>query len=194
MRGQINREQLYKDIQGYIKNSSSISASFSPALGTSDHTKLINRYKENQHPISAIIGLQDELNKKLEKVVFNYGTKTYLENTTFILSTGEPIFEIDTGQMKIGNGIDIYKSLPYVGETSFNNLFNYETDSLINKKVYHILWTEKPTSSNLLYGFSVDPENGKTVQITNNYGDLELNYLINDNNTISNSEIDNLFN
>jgi hypothetical protein len=32
-----------------------------------------------------------------------------------VLSPGEPGFEIDTGKVKIGNGIDEWVELPYLG-------------------------------------------------------------------------------
>ena len=35
------------------------------ATGTRDHTELFNRKVENAHPISAITGLQEELDEKL---------------------------------------------------------------------------------------------------------------------------------
>lgn len=37
--------------------------------GTDDHNELINRDMEDQHPISAITGLQDELNSKQNKLI-----------------------------------------------------------------------------------------------------------------------------
>jgi hypothetical protein len=38
--------------------------------------------------------------------------------STVILALGEPSVVTDTGQMKIGNGVDIWVNLPYVGSTS----------------------------------------------------------------------------
>lgn len=32
-----------------------------------------------------------------------------------VLASGQPCIELDTGQMKVGNGTDAYNSLPYVG-------------------------------------------------------------------------------
>jgi len=34
---------------------------------------------------------------------------------TKIPEDGQPLFERDTGQLKIGNGVDLYKDLEYVG-------------------------------------------------------------------------------
>lgn len=45
------------------------------------------------------------------------GTKSTLEASQTVFSDGQPIFEKDTGQLKIGNGADIFSNLPYVGAT-----------------------------------------------------------------------------
>ena len=54
---------------------------------------------------------------------FKRGLKSVLETRLVqtdlgILLAGEPAFETDTGQLKIGNGKDPYKDLPYVGGVS----------------------------------------------------------------------------
>lgn len=46
------------------------------------------------------------------------GTKSTLESSQTVFSDGQPIFEKDTGQLKIGNGVDIFSNLPYVGATA----------------------------------------------------------------------------
>lgn len=41
---------------------------------------------------------------------------------------GEPIFETDTNKLKIGNGIDDYKDLPYIsGSSSQSQILFYDT-------------------------------------------------------------------
>jgi hypothetical protein len=64
------------------------------------------------------------INKVLIKTPqFKRGLKSVLEARLIqgdlgILLAGEPAFETDTGQLKIGNGKDSYKDLPYVGDVS----------------------------------------------------------------------------
>lgn len=46
------------------------------------------------------------------------GTKSQLDSYQTVIAEGQPIFEKDTGQLKIGNGSSIYSALPYVGASS----------------------------------------------------------------------------
>lgn len=46
------------------------------------------------------------------------GTKSQLETSQTVFADGQPVFEKDTGQLKIGNGIGNFASLPYVGSSS----------------------------------------------------------------------------
>lgn len=48
-------------------------------------------------------------------IQFLRGNKSQLEASQTIFGDGQPIFEKDTGQLKVGNGIDVFSSLPYVG-------------------------------------------------------------------------------
>ena len=55
------------NITGKISTTTkNISATISSGGGSSDHNRLFNRDAENQHPISAITGLQKLLDSKLE--------------------------------------------------------------------------------------------------------------------------------
>lgn len=46
--------------------------------------------------------------------LFKKGTKAELEASSSIPREGEPIFETDTGRLKIGDGVSAYASLSYV--------------------------------------------------------------------------------
>lgn len=46
------------------------------------------------------------------------GTKSQLDSYQTVIAEGQPVFEKDTGQLKIGNGSSIYSALPYVGAGS----------------------------------------------------------------------------
>lgn len=48
-------------------------------------------------------------------IQFLRGTKDALETENPVLLAGQPAVELDTGQLKIGNGTTAYNSLPYVG-------------------------------------------------------------------------------
>ena len=50
--------------------------------------------------------------------------QTWLEKNP-ILAQGEPGFELDTGRLKVGNGIQAYSELDYIGE---GNIFFGETN------------------------------------------------------------------
>lgn len=38
------------------------------------------------------------------------------EELNFLLAAGEPGYELDTGKLKVGNGVTPWKELPYIGE------------------------------------------------------------------------------
>ena len=53
----------------------------------------------------------------IQKIQFKRGNKVDLElvlKGANKLASGEPAFELDTGKLKIGNGIDNYVDLPYL--------------------------------------------------------------------------------
>lgn len=51
-------------------------------------------------------------------IQFMRGTKSQLTSNSSIIAAGQPVFEIDTGQLKIGNGSSVFSALPYVGVSS----------------------------------------------------------------------------
>ena len=51
-------------------------------------------------------------------IQFLRGTQSQLQSSQQIFAAGQPIFESDTGQLKIGNGINNFAGLPYVGGSS----------------------------------------------------------------------------
>ena len=57
-------------------------------------------------------------------IQFLRGSKSQLESSSTIIAAGQPVFESDTGQLKIGTGSSRYSSLPYVG-----SIFEYDPDS-----------------------------------------------------------------
>lgn len=47
-------------------------------------------------------------------LLFKKGTKAELEASSSILRAGEPIFETDTGRLKVGDGVSTYSNLSYI--------------------------------------------------------------------------------
>lgn len=65
---------------------------------------------------------------KIDLLQIKRGSKAALERTLAgekRLIDGEPAFEKDTGKLKVGNGVQDYKDLPYVasGSSSSNQIF-----------------------------------------------------------------------
>lgn len=48
-------------------------------------------------------------------IQFLRGNKAQLNSSINVIADGQPVFEKDTGQLKIGNGVNLFKDLPYVG-------------------------------------------------------------------------------
>ena len=51
-------------------------------------------------------------------IQFLRGAQSQLQSSQQIFAAGQPIFESDTGQLKIGDGIRTFANLPYVGKSS----------------------------------------------------------------------------
>lgn len=51
-------------------------------------------------------------------IQFLRGTSSQLQSSNQIFAAGQPIFESDSGQLKIGNGMSTFANLPYVGASS----------------------------------------------------------------------------
>lgn len=57
------------------------------------------------------------------------GTKSQLDSYQTVIAEGQPVFEKDTGQLKIGNGSAIYSALPYVGASSESGRIQLQGDT-----------------------------------------------------------------
>lgn len=71
--------------------------------------------------------------------------------------------------------------------------FEHQSDEVIDGSVFHVLWKVKPTTSNQVNGFAVNPKNGKIVDICSINGVITSYRYISEADTISTDEIDNLF-
>lgn len=119
---------------------------------------------------------------------FKRGLKSVLETRLVqtdlgILLAGEPAFETDTGQLKIGNGKDPYKDLPYVGGVSqeYLNKINQNAvdiksiDSRLSvlEAIKHHEHENKSELDKIIIG---DVEKWNSLK---NYDDSEIKALIN---------------
>ena len=100
------------------------------------------------------------------------GTKSQLDSYQTVIAEGQPVFEKDTGQLKIGNGSSIYSALPYVGASSGGSFpsATVRTSSIdSSKKEGYIDFTEdlrlcfgvwRYSNSENYYFWNCDTDNG----------------------------------
>lgn len=162
----------------------------------------------------------------IQQIQFKRGSKAALEavltkDKKSVLLLGEPAYETDTKQLKIGDGISDYKDLPYISEGTgidsrfeitdpINNqilvydqskkkwvnkttIFEHVSDELIDGNVYHILWKVKPTALNTVYGITTDPSNGSTIEVCSDKGVISITKVAQETSAIPIAEINKLF-
>lgn len=160
----------------------------------------------------------------IQQIQFKRGPKYVLEavltkEKKSVLLLGEPAYETDTGQLKIGDGISDYKDLAYIGteiDSRFeitdpvNNqilvydqakkkwvnkktIFEHASDELIGSNVYHILWKVEPTALNTVYGIATDPSDGSTIEVCSDKGVISITKVAQETSAIPIAEINKLF-
>lgn len=92
------------------------------------------------------------------------GTKSQLDSYQTVIAEGQPIFEKDTGQLKIGNGSSIYSALPYVGDASSSvqlsgTTNNYTID--LGQGLQYRYLCKRMTEWTDSLGRSINPDVGK---------------------------------
>ena len=90
-----------------------------------------------------------EQDVKIKTIQFKRGLKTSLEAklTAEVLGipfAGEPIFETDTGKLKIGDGINSYVDLPYISGGSIEGIPNFIIQDPLSNQV--LLYDEETQS------------------------------------------------
>lgn len=88
-----------------------------------------------------------------------------------ILQQGEPGFEIDTGKLKIGNGVDTWINLSYVGDNSDSGIISVDTKSLL-PETGNIFLIYRVIDERMLYQWNDD---NKIYEPLNATDDLEIN-------------------
>lgn len=92
---------------------------------------------------------------------FKRGKSTSWTEKNILLYAGEPGFETDTGRFKIGNGIDKWNDLPYVGSEKqevFNAKTHYDFPAIGNVNVIYKAEEEK-----VLYQWNQDKFNYEPI-------------------------------
>lgn len=141
-------------------------------------------------------------NTEFKTIQFKRGVKSVLEakltqSQLGIPKAGEPIYETDTGRLKIGDGKTAYKDLTYLGEKEDLDLktfeFESESDIVVNGILYHVLWLATPTSTNSVQGFTICQQTGKLYEVYSTEKKYALKAYITDSDIIQTEDIDNLF-
>ena len=91
-----------------------------------------------------------------------------------ILKQGEPGFEIDTGKLKIGNGIDTWINLPYIGDFEDANeggIINIETKAML-PEIGNINYIYRVIDEKSIYQWNV---NDNVYELMNAIDNIEIN-------------------
>ena len=78
---------------------------------------IVNKLNYNHPPIPPVPPPPPAPSRpKRPPIQLKRGTYRAFQNVNPLLLEGQPAFEIDTNRLKIGNGINHYMDLPYIGE------------------------------------------------------------------------------
>ena len=133
----------------------------------------------------------------IRDIQFKRGIKAVLEAKLVpeklgIPKSGEPIYETDTGKLKIGDGKKAYKDLPYLGEKEFDlSTFEFEcaSDEYIEGVVWRVLWLERPTEMNSVKGFTICKKTGRLYEVYKNAETYSLQRYVTDDDIIQTEDI-----
>lgn len=119
------------------------------------------------------------------------GTKSALATNNLTLLAGQPCFETDTGQMKVGNGINKWNDLPYIGGNSAGSNLYYgqsSTSSYTAAKVSTISDFKLEIGAIVIIEFVYNNAASNPTLNINSTGAKPIKYNnINYNNLLSNS-------
>ena len=88
-----------------------------------------------------------------------------------ILSQGEPGFEIDTGKLKIGNGVDSWIDLSYVGDTADSGIVSVQTTDML-PEIGDVNLIYRVIDECVLYQWNAE---NNSYELLNNIDDIEIN-------------------
>ena len=72
--------------------------------------------------------------------------------------------------------------------------FEHVSDEVIDGTTFHILWKVAPTTTNQVSGFTIHPSTGRMYEVYSNNKVFSLNGYLTERDSISVSELDQLFN
>lgn len=113
--------------------------------GTSDHSQLTNRDISDQHPISAVTGLQDALDGKQPSG--NYTTKIYVD-------------EIDMGLQAQIDAITSQSDVVDVVAT-YADLLDYDTSALHNNDIVKVMLDSTHSDAITYYRWVITDDEGE---------------------------------
>lgn len=106
------------------------------------------------------------------------GTQQQLNSYSTIIPDGQPVFEKDTGQLKIGNGASMYSALPYVGASGSSEYPKINRCWGSTNAVYSCIEVSEGLT---LYNYSVGlNENSSEWVHSSRYGLYYIQYDISD--------------
>lgn len=85
-------------------------------------------------------------------IQFLRGTQSQLQSSQQVFAAGQPIFESDTGQLKIGNGVNNFAGLPYVGGSSGGGWTKIQAESPSNSGWISSMYTDLDDHTRLTIG------------------------------------------
>lgn len=100
-------------------------------------------------------------------IQFLRGTQNQLQSSQQIFAAGQPIFESDTGQLKIGDGINNFAGLPYVGSSSGGSWTKISADPAPSSGWVSSIYTDLDDSTRLTIGQGII--DGVSNKVLGNY-------------------------
>ena len=88
-----------------------------------------------------------------------------------VLKQGEPGFEIDTGNLKIGNGVDTWNNLSYIGDSNEGGIISVQTIDML-PEVGDINFVYRIIEEKTLYQWNADDN---IYELLNAVADIEVN-------------------
>ena len=107
-------------------------------------------------------------------IKFKRGQSSSWVSQNPVLQPGEPGFEMDTGRLKIGNGVDAWLDLPYLGEDG-TGVVNAATH-LDFPSVGNVNYIYRATQEKKLYQWNDETKSYEPIGGNTNSDDIVINF------------------